>query len=40
MSERLWPRALRLLHWASAVLVVGALGLGAYMVQLVDDPAE
>jgi cytochrome b561 len=40
MSERPWPRALRLLHWASAVLVIGALGLGAYMVQLVEDPAE
>jgi cytochrome b561 len=40
MRERTWPRALRLLHWASAVLVVAALGLGAYMVQLVEDPAE
>jgi len=40
MSERVWPPALRLLHWASAVLVIGALGLGAYMVQLVEDPAE
>jgi cytochrome b561 len=38
--EHVWPRALRLLHWASAALVIGALGLGAYMVQLVDDPAE
>jgi cytochrome b561 len=35
-----WPRTLRLLHWASAVLVIIALGLGAYMVQLVEDPAE
>jgi cytochrome b561 len=40
MSEGAWPRPLRLLHWASAVLVIGALGLGAYMVQLVEDPAE
>jgi cytochrome b561 len=40
MNDRVWPRTLRLLHWASAVLVIGALGLGAYMVQLVEDPAE
>ncbi len=40
MSESTWPRTLRLLHWASAVLVIGALGLGAYMVQIVEDPAE
>jgi cytochrome b561 len=39
-SKGAWPRALRLLHWASAMLVVGALGLGAYMVQVVEDPAE
>jgi cytochrome b561 len=35
-----WPLSLRLAHWASAVLVVAALGLGIYMVQLVHDPAE
>ncbi len=35
-----WPRPLRLLHWASAVLVIGALGLGAYMVQVVEDSAK
>jgi cytochrome b561 len=35
-----WPLSLRLIHWASAVLVIGALGLGAYMVQLVQNPAE
>jgi cytochrome b561 len=35
-----WPLALRLLHWASAALVLGALGLGVTMVQLVRDPAE
>jgi cytochrome b561 len=40
MSEGAWPRTLRLLHWASAALVIGALGLGAYMVQLVEDAAE
>jgi cytochrome b561 len=40
MSERPSSRTARLLHWASAVLVIAALGLGAYMVQLVEDPAE
>jgi cytochrome b561 len=35
-----WPLPLRLIHWASAVLVIGALGLGAYMVELVQDPAR
>jgi cytochrome b561 len=40
MSEGNWPRALRLVHWVSAVLVIGLLALGAYMVQLVADPAE
>ena len=35
-----WPLSLRLAHWASAMLVVAALGLGTYMVQLVHDPAE
>src|SRR6202050_5744368 len=35
-----WPLSLRLAHWRSAMLVVAALGLGAYMVQLVHDPAE
>jgi cytochrome b561 len=35
-----WPRSVRFLHWASAVLVIAALGLGTYMVQLVKDPAE
>jgi cytochrome b561 len=38
-NEHTWPRALRFLHWASALLVFAALGLGAYMVQLVEDPA-
>ena len=42
MSEdtAVWPFSLRLIHWASAALVLGTLGLGAYMVQLVHDPAE
>jgi cytochrome b561 len=35
-----WPLSLRLVHWASAALVLAALGLGTYMVQLVHDPAE
>ena len=35
-----WPLSLRLVHWASAMLVVAALGLGTYMVQFVHDPAE
>jgi cytochrome b561 len=35
-----WPRSVRFLHWASAVLVIAAIGLGTYMVQLVHDPAE
>jgi cytochrome b561 len=39
MNEHTWPRALRFLHSASALLVFAALGLGAYMVQLVEDPA-
>jgi cytochrome b561 len=34
-----WLRSVRLLHWASATLVIAALGLGTYMVQLVHDPA-
>jgi cytochrome b561 len=42
MSEisGVWPRSLRLLHWTSAGLVIGALGIGAYMVQLVENPAD
>jgi cytochrome b561 len=39
MSGRGRPRALRLLHWASAVLIAGTLILGACMVQLVEEPA-
>jgi cytochrome b561 len=40
MSEPTWPRALRLVHWVSAVLVIGMLVFGTCMVQLVEDPAE
>jgi cytochrome b561 len=41
MSDKAaWPLALRLIHWASAALVLGNLALGAYMVQLVEDAAE
>jgi cytochrome b561 len=39
-SEYTWPLALRLVHWVSAVLVIGLLALGTYMVQLAADPAE
>jgi cytochrome b561 len=35
-----WPLSLRLIHWATAALVLGTLALGVYMVQLVHDPAE
>jgi cytochrome b561 len=35
-----WPLSLRLIHWMSAALIVGMLGLGAFMVMLVGDPAE
>jgi cytochrome b561 len=34
-----WPLSLRLVHWASAALVLAALALGVYMVQLVHDLA-
>jgi cytochrome b561 len=39
-GEAAWPLSLRLIHWASAALIVGTLGLGASMVELVQDPAE
>jgi cytochrome b561 len=31
---------MRLIHWTSAPLVAGTLGLGAWMVEAVDDPAQ
>ena len=39
-SDAAWPRALRLIHWVSAALVLGMLRLGVYMVQLVHDPGR
>jgi cytochrome b561 len=36
----MWPLPLRLIHWISAALVIGALGLGTYMVWVVENPAE
>jgi cytochrome b561 len=38
-APEIWPLSLRLAHWLSAVLVLGALGLGVTMVQFVHDPA-
>jgi cytochrome b561 len=35
-----WPLTLRLIHWASAVLIIGTLVLGAWMVLAVEDPAR
>jgi cytochrome b561 len=35
-----WPLPVRLIHWVSAALIVGALGLGAWMVELIQDPAR
>ena len=34
-----WPLSLRCLHWLSAALILAALMLGTYMVQLVHDSA-
>jgi len=34
-----WPLSLRVIHWTSAVLIIGALGFGFYMAQLVEDAA-
>jgi cytochrome b561 len=34
-----WPLSLRLIHWVSAALVLGALGCGVYMAVL-DDSRE
>jgi cytochrome b561 len=35
-----WPLPLRLLHWASAALIAVALGVGVFMVEIVQDPAS
>jgi len=32
-----WPLSLRLVHWVTAVLVIGTLVLGVYVVQFVAD---
>ena len=39
-EEAAWPPALRIMHWAIAALVPGALLLGVTMVQVVHDPGE
>jgi cytochrome b561 len=35
-----WPLSLKVIPWASAGLVLAALCLGVYMVQLVHDPGQ
>jgi cytochrome b561 len=35
-----WPLSLRLIHWLSAALVLGALGYGVYMVQAAQNAAQ
>ena len=35
-----WSVSLRLIHWVSAALVLGALGYGVYMVQVAQSAAE
>jgi cytochrome b561 len=39
-AEAGWPLPFRLIHWASAVLVIATLGYGVYMVQLVHNTGE
>jgi len=39
-SAKVWPLSLRMVHWVSAVLVVGAFGYGVYMVQVVQNAAQ
>jgi len=39
-SRRVWPLPVKLFHWLGAVLVLGALGLGVFMVQFIDDAAR
>jgi cytochrome b561 len=39
-EEAVWPLALRIMHWVTAALVLGALLLGVTMVQVVHDAAE
>jgi cytochrome b561 len=35
-----WPLSVRVAHWLSAILVLAALALGAYMVLFVANPAQ
>jgi cytochrome b561 len=37
-KEAVWPLALRIMHWVTAALVLGALLIGVTMVQVVRDP--
>jgi cytochrome b561 len=39
-EQAAWPRALRIVHWATAALVLGALLIGVTMVQVVHDAGE
>src|SRR5215831_15833714 len=38
-ATTVWPLSLRLAHWLNAALVIGALGLGAFMVLAVHSAA-
>jgi cytochrome b561 len=38
-AATVWPLSLRIAHWLNAALVIGALGLGAFMVLAVHDAA-
>ena len=38
-ATTVWPLSLRIAHWLNAALVIGALGLGAFMVLAVHSPA-
>jgi cytochrome b561 len=38
-APTVWPLSLRLAHWLNAALVVGTLGLGAFMVLVVQGAA-
>jgi cytochrome b561 len=39
-EDAVWPLALRIMHWVTAALVLGALLLGVTMVQVVHDAGE
>jgi len=38
-ATTVWPLSLRIAHWLNAALVIGALGLGAFMVLAVHNAA-